>query len=97
MLTPAYAAPEQLFDEHGSPDHRTDIFQLGIVFYELFTGTHPYDGDATQAIDQDIVPPSELNDALPSEIDSIITNTLSVEQTDRYQDVLNLRNDLSEQ
>ena len=97
MLTPAYAAPEQLFDEYGSPDHRTDIFQLGIVFYELFTGTHPYNGDTTQAVDQDIVPPTEIEKSLPSEIDSILMNALSIEQADRYQDVLNLRKELSVQ
>jgi len=95
MLTPAYAAPEQLFDDYGSPDHRTDIFQLGIVFYELLTGTHPYDGDTTQAVSDDPTPPSEIESSLPSELDSIILKAMRTKQGDRYEDILNLKNALS--
>jgi serine/threonine protein kinase len=95
MLTPAYAAPEQLFDNYGTPDHRTDIFQLGILIYELFTGTHPYGHDVSQMREKDVVPPSELDETVPTEIDSIVLRALTMEPEDRYQDVLNLRKDLS--
>jgi hypothetical protein len=45
--------------------------------------------------EKDVVPPSELNETVPTEIDSIVLRALTMEPEDRYQDVLNLRKDLS--
>ena len=46
--TPSYAAPEQISQEFGKADERTDIYQLGNVFYELLTGRLPFEGDISQ-------------------------------------------------
>jgi len=44
-LSPLYAAPEQIDEtSYGHPDERTDIYQLGVIFYELLTGKLPYEG-----------------------------------------------------
>ena len=90
-VTPAHAAPEQLFDEYGEPDHRTDIYQLGLLSYELFTGTHPYEGDVSRIRSTDITPPTEIDPELPDELDTILSTALEVDPTDRYEDVLDLR------
>jgi len=93
-MTPAYAAPEQLFDEYGDPDHRTDIYQLGLLCYELFTGQHPFGGDQTQVRSASTTPPSETNSAVPSDLDNVLAPALAVDPADRYEDVLDLRREL---
>ncbi len=46
--TPSYAAPEQISMEFGKADERTDIYQLGTVFYEMVTGHLPFEGEISQ-------------------------------------------------
>jgi serine/threonine protein kinase len=93
-MTPAYAAPEQLFDEYGDPDHRTDIYQLGLLCYELFTGQHPFEGDQTQVRSASATPPSETRSAVPSDLDDVLAPALAADPADRYEDVLDLRREL---
>ncbi|MFB6183576.1 MAG: UvrD-helicase domain-containing protein [Haloarculaceae archaeon] len=93
-LTPAYAAPEQLFDEYGEPDHRTDIYQLGLLCYELFTGRRAFGGDQTRVRSQPLIPPSDVVGSLPRAIDDVIASALATDPDDRYEDVLDLRRDL---
>ena len=50
--TPSYAAPEQISQEFGKADERTDIYQLGNVFYELLTGRLPFEGEISEYIVQ---------------------------------------------
>jgi DNA helicase-4 len=90
-MTPAYAAPEQLFEAYGEPDHRTDIYQLGLLCYELFTGEHPYDGDQTQVRSEPLSPPSEVAPSAPEAMDTIVEHALAVDPADRYEDVLDFR------
>jgi len=98
-LSPQYASPEQFDDEYGSTDNITDIYQLGTVFYELFTGSPPFDGKPFKVIrkvkDESPTPPSEIAD-VPNEIDDILLTALAKQKDDRYEDILYLRDDLEE-
>jgi tRNA A-37 threonylcarbamoyl transferase component Bud32 len=98
-LSPQYSAPEQFdADEHGSPDNKTDIFQLGVIFYELFAGQHPFGGSATAAIhgilNASPVPPREHAPGLPEKIDDIVLTAMAKSKSDRYEAVVYMRDAL---
>ena len=98
-LTPQYAAPEQFDDDYGTSDHSTDIYQLGAVFYELFTGQPPFDGNPSKAmyqiLESEPTPPSEIA-AVPPRVDEILLTALSKSKAQRYDDILYLRDALQE-
>ena len=99
-FTPTYSAPEQLDDGFGEADDITDVYQLGAVFYELFTGQPPFEGDNAgeiirQVLNEEPTPPSKIAD-LPEELDRILLKALEKEKDDRYESVLLLRDDLQE-
>jgi len=85
--TPAYLSPEQI---KGDPqDHRSDIFSVGIVLYQLTTGVRPFDGSSVAAVCAQIVarqpaPPSHHNPDLPPEFDRIVMRCLAKNPADRY-------------
>lgn len=89
-FTLAYAAPEQIAPEQfGRTDARTDIYQLGAVFYELATGKPPNTceslaGFTGAALREQPVPPSEINPEF-AEFDPIILRCLAKDPADRYQ------------
>jgi Tol biopolymer transport system component len=97
--TAAYMSPEQA--EARPVDHRSDIFSLGILLYEMATGSRPFTGASTMSILSAIIkdafePPLRINPALPEELDRIIRRCLAKEPSRRYQSAIDLRNDLEE-
>jgi hypothetical protein len=96
----AYAAPEQVSPgKFGETDERTDIYQLGVVFYELVTGKALFPGEDLAEISNAIVskapePPSRINpEAEP--LDRIILRCLQKDPKDRYPSVHALIEDLN--
>src|SRR6266852_2366811 len=87
MGTPAYLAPEQI---QGQPqDSRSDQFALGIVLYQLLTGSRPFDGTSlgavcAQILNADPEPPSRRNPAVPPALDTIIVRCLAKNPADRF-------------
>jgi hypothetical protein len=86
----SYAAPEQIEpDRFGSTDERTDIYQIGAVFYELVTGSTAFYGDSMMelvnaTLEEDPIFPSDYNpDAAP--VDQIILKCLAKYPALRYQ------------
>jgi serine/threonine protein kinase len=98
-LSPMYAAPEQYSPRtFGKSDERTDIFQLGIIFYELATGQLPFKGEDLTEISYAITNetpklPSGINPEA-NEIEPIILKCLQKKKDDRYQNVSDLQSDL---
>jgi transcription termination factor NusA len=97
-----HAAPEIIrrgqFDggQYDTLGAHTDIFQLGIVCYELFTGRHPFlDDDQHRVTLRDFetrpAPPSEVDPELPAALDRVLLPALEREPTDRYETALDLR------
>ena len=86
----AYAAPEQVSPtEYGRTDERTDIYQLGVVFYELVTGSVPFGGESIIEVGNAIlreqpIPPSEFN-ADAAAVEKIILRCLKKDPAQRYQ------------
>ncbi|AEK71924.1 Serine/threonine protein kinase, putative S-layer protein [Thermococcus sp. 4557] len=100
-LTLLYSAPEQLNPGvHGGTDARTDIYQLGLIFYELLTGKLPYEGSSKTAIVASLLggsaktlPPSHFSGAL-AKYDGIFEKLLAKRKEDRYQSVEEFLHDL---
>lgn len=97
--TTPYMSPEQA---EGRPiDGRSDIFSLGVMFYEMATGERPFRGDNAMSVISSIlkdVPraPVEVNPALPRDLDRVIRRCLAKDCARRYQSAADLRNDLEE-
>lgn len=98
-----YAAPEQLFPtKYGRPGKKTDIYQTGVLFYELLTGEKPFKGDILEEMLDEgdvfhITPVSEiLNDGSMEDFDRIIMKCLKKDPDSRYPDIDSLIEDLNE-
>lgn len=85
--TPSYAAPEQISHDFGKADERTDIYQLGTVFYALLTGQLPFKGEVFQIYSSTLTkmptPPRKIN-ANAEPVNDIIMKCLNKNKEDRY-------------
>ena len=95
--TPRYMSPEQV---EGKPvDSRSDIYSLGIVFYEMSTGQVPFSGESAwqlmyQRVQHTPRNVKELNPALPDYVAQVIMHCLEKEPANRYQTVKEILADL---
>lgn len=99
MGTAAYMSPEQA--EGRAIDHRTDIFSLGVLLYEMAAGSRPFTGETSMAVISSILkdtPPSlaEVRPDLPPNLDRIVRRSLAKDPSRRYHSALDLRNDLED-
>jgi serine/threonine protein kinase/ABC-type sugar transport system substrate-binding protein len=87
--TPAYMSPEQL---RGDPlDHRSDIYSLGVILYNMLAGRLPFDTTSSdlvsviyQHLEKPPIPPSEFNPNIPPEVEAVILRALEKDRDARY-------------
>ena len=88
--TPTYMSPEQGLGQSG--DHRSDIYSLGIVLYQLLTGTTPFNADTPIAVvlkhvNDPLPPPTNINPKIPDALERIVYKALAKSPEERYQSV----------
>jgi serine/threonine protein kinase/tetratricopeptide (TPR) repeat protein len=95
--TPAYMSPEQAL---GNPvDVRSDLFSLGIIFYEMLTGIVPFKADTVLAsmlkrTQGSAPPPVELEATIPKDVSDVVLKCLANDPAKRYQSTSELLADL---
>lgn len=97
MGTPAYMSPEQAKGEE--TDQRSDIYSIGVIMYEMFTGVLPFDAETRDEyvrkhIEEKPKSPTQANPLLPSSISQIILKCMQKDKNERYQAVKEILADI---
>ncbi len=95
---PPYMSPEQVRGQLALVDKRSDIWSLGVVFYEMLTGCLPFSGSRSRIFQQiqgqRIIPPQHLNPCVPPRVAAICMKCLERNPDDRFQTASQLVNAL---
>jgi len=97
--TPSYMSPEQIAGQ--KVDGRSDLFSLGVVFYELLTGEKPFQGDSIATLMFNItttapLPLKDLSPGIPEPCVTVIDHLLVKDRESRYQNGKELGDALSQ-
>jgi len=91
--SPMYMSPEQVRND-GAIDHRTDIWSIGVLLYELVTGKVPFGATASgmgelfgAILGDALVPASKVREDVPKELDEVLAKALARDPAQRYADV----------
>jgi len=89
--TPAYIAPEQISNA-ADKDHRSDIYSMGVLLYEMLTGKKPYSGGFTPEVIGMIqqgkyTPPRKINPKIPASLQNLVKKAMHRKVKRRFQDM----------
>lgn len=97
MGTAQYLAPELVYGEKAT--FQSDIYAMGITFFELLTGRVPFDGKnphdvAVMQVEKDVPSPLTINPDLPKEVEYIIFKAVNKNLDERYKSVNEMKKDI---